>query len=299
MFDLTARRTAKREPIGFFRWVLPRLDPSLTFVGWLDARTAPPTPETELTCDALAEFAFVDRSEEPWIVVTEFQTEPKADDLERLLEYMLRFRRERRVPFDPRLKYQVGGVLLNLTGPPQLDALAMTLPGMPECGLNGRVVRVALREEDAAGLLQRIETGEVSRCVLPWLALMRGSGEPAIIEEWKRIADLEPDVRLRLEYAADALMFAELPGVWHQWRQGLEGWNVKVSQQVLEWQAEAELKTRRIDLLRVLKALCGAEIPADVASGIQSCEDAEQISRWFDAALKVKSYEEFRAAIAS
>src|SRR2546421_6163493 len=125
MFDLTARRAAKREPVGFFRWALPRLDPALAFARWLDARTVPPPPETELTCDALAEFAAAERPEEPWILVAEFQTEPKTDDLERLLEYMLRFRRERRPASDPRLKYQVGGVLLNLTGPPQPDSLAM------------------------------------------------------------------------------------------------------------------------------------------------------------------------------
>ncbi len=84
MFDVTARRTGKREPVGFFRWTLPRLDPALAFAGWLDARTAPLPPETELTCDALAEFAFAGRPEEPWIFVTEFQTEPRSDDLERV-----------------------------------------------------------------------------------------------------------------------------------------------------------------------------------------------------------------------
>src|SRR5438067_7150029 len=116
---------AKHEPVGFFRWVLPRLDPALAFVGWLDARTVPQHPEGELICDALAEFATAGRPEEPWIFVTEFQTEPKEDDLERALEYMLRFRRERRPSSDPRLKYRVVGLLLNLTGPAQPDLLAM------------------------------------------------------------------------------------------------------------------------------------------------------------------------------
>lgn len=59
--DHTARRAAKREAAGFFRWLLPRLDPTLTFAGWLDARTAPPPPESELTCDVFAEFHSTDR----------------------------------------------------------------------------------------------------------------------------------------------------------------------------------------------------------------------------------------------
>jgi hypothetical protein len=159
-FDTTARRAAKREPLGFFRWTLPRLDPAVVFAGWLDARTVPPREESELTCDALAAFRAADRPEEPWIVVAEFQTEPRHDDLERLIEYALRFRRERRPTSDPRLKYLVGGLLLNLTGPQQPDTLAMPMPGMPEYALGAgcSVWRCAMR----------------TRC-RPWLGWRRGS----------------------------------------------------------------------------------------------------------------------------
>ncbi|HWG44504.1 MAG TPA: hypothetical protein VN688_17120 [Gemmataceae bacterium] len=191
VFDHTAGRAAKREPAGFFRWVLPRLDPTLAFAGWLDTRTAPSPPESELTCDVLAEFLAKDRPEQPWVFVTEFQTEPRGDDLELALEYALRFRRERRPIWDGRLKYLVGGVLLNLTGPLQTDAFSMAMPGLTEFSLSGRVVRLAVREEDAATTLTRVASEELSRCVLPWVMLMRGSGEPAIIEEWKRLADLK------------------------------------------------------------------------------------------------------------
>ena len=83
----------------------------------------------------------MNRPEEPWVIVAEFQTEPRGDDLERALEYALRFRRERRPTWDQRLKYLVGGVLLNLTGPRQPDVLSMPLPGMTEFGLGARVVR--------------------------------------------------------------------------------------------------------------------------------------------------------------
>jgi hypothetical protein len=297
IFDVTARRTAKRAPVDFFRWVLPRLDPALSFLGWLDARTVPAPDESELTCDALAEFDFADRPQEPWIVVSEFQTEPRADDLERLLEYMLRFRRERRPTSDPRLKYQVAGVLLNLTGPGQPGTLAMRLPGMAEFGLSRRVVRLAVREEDAAASLARIAAGELSRAVLPWISLMRGGGEPGIIEEWKRLADLEPDLRLRLEYAADALIFADLRSVWHAWKKSLEGWNVRVSQQVLEWQTEAKVEVQRENLVRVLEKHCKAPVPIDLAKAIEETEDMSVLRRWFDSALDVGTFDEFRAAI--
>lgn len=301
VFDHTARRAAKREPVGFFRWLLSRLDPALAFAGWLDTRTAPPPPESELTCDVLAEFLAQNRPEQPWVLVIEFQTEPRGDDLERILEYALRFRRERRPTWDPRLKYLVGGVLLNLTGPPQTDALSMTLPGLPEFGLAGRVVRLALREEDAVATLTRVASGELSRCVLPWVALMRGSGEPAAIEEWKRLADLEPDQQVRLDYAVDALLFAELADIRGQWKQALEGWNVRVSQQVLEWQnearAEGELKRQRANLLLALETRGKGPVPSDLAETIQTTADMELLSRWFQAALKANSFDEFRTAV--
>jgi hypothetical protein len=296
-FDVTARGTAKREPVGFFRWVLPRLDPALSFVGWLDARTAPQPPETELTCDALAEFATAGRPEEPWIFVTEFQLEPKENDLERTLEYMLRFRRERRPTSDPRLKYQVGGVLLHLTGPAQPDLLAMPLPGMTEFGLGGRVVRMALREEDAAATLTRVASGKLSRCVLPWVSLMRGGGGPAVIEEWKRVADLEPDHQVRLQYAAGAWLFAELPDVQVQWGRALEGWNVRESQLVLEWQAEARVENQRANVLRLLEKRCKGPVPSDLAQAVQAAQDMDLLLRWFDVAAEASSFDEFRAAM--
>jgi hypothetical protein len=133
--------------------------------------------------------------------------------------------------------------------------------------------------------------------VLPWVALMQGGGAAGVIEEWKRLADLEPDPRIRLEYAGDALVFAELPGVWNDWKGALEGWNVRVSQQVLEWQAEARVEAHRTSLLRVLEGLHGAKVPADVVSHLQASNDPEQLLRWLDAAVKTKSYDEFRAAI--
>jgi hypothetical protein len=297
VYDHTARRAAKREPVGFFRWLLPRLDPAFEFAGWLDTRTAPMPPEFELTCDVLAEFRARDRPEEPWVLVIEFQTEPRSDDLERALEYALRFRRERRPKSDEQLKYLVGGVLLNLTGPPQADALSMPLPGLTEFGLAGRVVRLAVREEDAAVTLARVASAELNPCVLPWVALMRSCGEPAIIEEWKRLADLEPNVQVRLDYAVDALIFAELSGVWQQWKQALEGWNVRVSQQVQEWQNEAELKRQRANLLRALEMRGKGPVPSDLAEAIQATGDMDLLSRWFDAALQANSFDEFRAAV--
>jgi hypothetical protein len=59
----------------------------------------------------------------------------------------------------------------------------MALPGLSDYSVNARVVRLAVREESAAATLERIAVGTLSRGVLPWVALMKGSGEPANLTE--------------------------------------------------------------------------------------------------------------------
>jgi hypothetical protein len=117
-----------------------------------------------------------------------------------------------------------------------------------------------------------------------------------VIEEWKRLADLEPDPRIRLEYAVDALIFAELSGVWSEWKTALEGWNVRESQQVLEWIAEGEVKAQRANVLRLLEKRCKAPVPSDLAATIQATQDMSLLTRCFDAAAEASSFEEFRTA---
>lgn len=149
----------------------------------------------------------------------------------------------------------------------------------------------------------RIAAGELSRCVLPWVSLMKGGGESAVLDEWKRLADLEPDLQVRLQYATDALVFAELPGVWPAWKQALEGWNVRVSQQVLEWQAEArveaELRLQRANILRLVEKRFQTTLPRDLVEALQGTEDLNTLSRWLDASAVSDNLDDFRAAVQS
>jgi hypothetical protein len=78
-----------------------------------------------------------------------------------------------------------------------------------------------------------------------------------------------------------------------EWQQALESWNVLESQQVKEWQAEA----RRADLLHVLKVRFEKEVPADIVAAVQALSDWDELSRWFDAALKAESLDAFRAVV--
>jgi hypothetical protein len=90
-----------------------------------------------------------------------------------------------------------------------------------------------------------------------------------------------------------AMVFA---GWLAAWQHALEGWNVKVSQQILEWQAEARVETRQADLLRLLEKRWKAPVPKEVAEAIQGAQDTEVLLRWFDAAVEAGTFDAFRAA---
>lgn len=297
VFDQTARRVAKRDGAGFFRWALPDLDPALTFVGWNDARTAPQAGHKELTLDAVGEFANAVRPEEPWLFVVEFKAEPKGDDVEQLLEYVIRCRRDRRPEAGPRLKYSVGGVLIDLTGKRTADTLNMPVPGLAGAGLSFRCAYRTLAAEDAVTVLAGIASGQTARTVLPWVPLMRGAGTVPVVEEWKRLASTEPRADLWGEYAADARAFADLADVLIQWDPTLREFNMRESKVVLEWQAEAKAETQRADLLLALEVRGRGPVPDDLRKKIETTTDVSKLAAWFRAALSVNSFDEFREAI--
>ena len=133
-FDQAARYTAKLDPPAFLRWLLPGLDPALAFRGWLDTRTLPFPGEPDRTCDTVAELldaAYIGRL---WALIVEFQSEPDPEILERLLEYMIRLRREVRHGSDRRERYVTAAVLLNLTGPRKRTCWTWCCRVRPRCG---------------------------------------------------------------------------------------------------------------------------------------------------------------------
>jgi hypothetical protein len=92
---------------------------------------------------------------------------------------------------------------------------------------------------------------------------------------------------------------------WLIWRDALEGWNVRQSQQVLEWQAEArkeglregELTGQRTALLRTLRVRFKRKVPARISAAIADLNDLDELAKWLDAALTADSWEAFRTAV--
>jgi hypothetical protein len=197
----------------------------------------------------------------------------------------------------------VGGILVNLTGKPRRRRISMVLATQPDVSHRFSVVTRILAADSAEQTLQAIAAGRLQRCVLPWVPLMQGGAESGIIQEWLRVAEGETEESLRADYGALAVVFAELAGCRDVWRQALEEWNVQRSQQVLEWQREAQQRTEieltRAHLLEALRARSGAEVPEDLASAVAAMTDFDELSRWFRLALRVDSLDAFRAAVQS
>lgn len=169
------------------------------------------------------------------------------------------------------------------------------MPARPrsEVGLRLRIVLRTLREEDAAATLDAIAAGTVARCLLPWIPLMRGAGEAAIIEKWKELAAAEADVNYRADCGYMAWTFAGLTNHFNLWDQGLKGWNM------IEWPVfrRVRVETTREDLLRALRLRYPTPIAPELAETIKASTDLDELRRWFDAACTAPDLNAFRAAI--
>jgi hypothetical protein len=193
-------------------------------------------------------------------------------------------------------RYQVAGIVVNLTARGR-SSRDMTLG---DTGLRTHlaIIDCDMADKKARTVLDGIAAGTVSRCLLPWIVLMHGGDEPGTIERWKELASAEPDERRRAEYAGLALVFAEAAERKEIWKEALKEWNVKLSQQVLEWQAEAhaegQAKGQAEALLQMLEVRFSSAIPADLAAEIRGVRDVEQLKKGIAAAFAANSLEEFR-----
>jgi hypothetical protein len=304
-FDQAARYTIRNlDAVGQFRWLLREAVRHWRWTGWLDTQTVPFPGEPERRIDTVAALARIAEDRPPVAAVVEFQTRPVGEMLERVAEYALRLRRELPYQTQPRVPYDVVGVVVNLTGPPQEDTWSMAPPDFGPLALHFTAGVRTLRDLDAAALLADVEAGRESPGLLAWVPLMRGADEAAVVAQWRRLAERESDSRRRGDYGGIARVFAELTKRQEVWRTGLEGWNMEVSQVVLEWQAQALARgraeglalARREDMLRILRTRFKMEVPADLAAAVQAQTDPAVLDRWFDVALTEDSMAKVRAA---
>jgi hypothetical protein len=292
-FDKAARYMAKQDAPNFFRWLWRHAATPLRFHSWLDARRLALPVEGDLTCDTVGAFHLAGQAELSHALIVEFMAESRSNTLDRLLAYVVRARTEPVAAKGQVLPPQLGGVVINLTGPVQARAVQTTFPGVPECNWGFGVLQRTLRDESAADTLSDIAAGRTTRWLLPWIPLMQGGAEMSIMEQWKAVALTEPDAQVRSTLGGFALLFAHLADRGELWKQALEGWDMRTSRVVDVWHNEGQLEARRDDLVVLLEKRFGP-LPKELLQRIQAQADVALLKTALQQVLDINSLDELR-----
>src|SRR5207302_1909019 len=124
-----------------------------------------------------------DDNQRPWAIVVEFNIEPDAVMFGRLLGYLGPLWIEEKPSNERGDRFEIGAVVVNLTG----VGTSSRTSSWPNAGMESRL---AIRERNLANMtaevvLKQIADGTVPRSVLPWIPLMQGGNDSAMIDKWK------------------------------------------------------------------------------------------------------------------
>jgi hypothetical protein len=177
------------DSVEFLGWVLNLAPDQFRFREWLDPRKISLPGEPDRTGDTVASIENVAQGGVPWAIAIEFQGDPHSLMFSRALIYMASVWSNSKPDDERGSRYQVGFVVVNLTG----AGRAGREMSWPEAGMNlaFQPVERNLEQESADELLSAIESGSRSKCLLPWIPLMRGADEIASVTRWKTLADTE------------------------------------------------------------------------------------------------------------
>ena len=296
-YDKASRYMIKQDPPGVFRWLWRHADTPLQFHSWLDARRLALPDEGDLTCDTVAAFHLTGQAELSHALIVEFMAESRSNTLDRLLAYVLRARTEPPAAAGQALPPQLGGVVINLTGPAQVRAVKATFPGVRQCHWRFGVLQRTLRKESAADTLADIATGRTTPWLLPWIPLMEGGSKMGRIQQWTQVALTEPNAEVRLRLGAFALVFARMVHRDELWKQALRDWDMRNLQEVDYWhnegRVEGQLEVRRDDLVALLEKRFGS-LPQELLERIQALSDEARLKAALQQVLDLHSLDELQ-----
>jgi hypothetical protein len=296
-YDKAGRYLIKRDPLGFFRWLLRRV---AAFHAWIDTRRHTLPDQGDLTNDLVAAFRV---GEEFEALCVELQAESEGGSASRLLlGYVPRLLTEPAAPGSLVLK-AAGGIVVNLTGPEQTAGVEHRPTIAPNCSLTGTIGQRTLRAEDAAATLSEITAGTISRWLLAWLPLMQRGADPVIIEGWKQEALRTPQIRDQGILAGLTLTFATLDGTQEVWERSLEGFDVVKSPYLEELRekvrtlarAEGKAEGLREAVLRLGRQRFGKVAPRKQKGQLQAITDLDQLKRILDRIHAVDSWDDLLA----
>ncbi|MGL4553162.1 MAG: hypothetical protein ACRC33_18510 [Gemmataceae bacterium] len=226
----------------------------------------------------------------------EFQVQPDPLMFGRLLIYLGTLSIERQPGPERGSRYELGAAVINLTGTTRsLPASAGSVwPGQTPMGCGLTACERHLAGERAEETLEAVAGGRYDRVLMPWVPLMAGGSDPAVIARLSELAGQEPDARRRAGLGYDLLVFAEKADDPGAWKKALEGWSMVKSQWMEETRAEGRAEGRQNTVLELIAELTGSAAPADVVEKVRTCADPAQLRAWTVAAARADSLERFR-----
>jgi hypothetical protein len=245
--DKAGRYLVKRDSAGFFHYLLG--NPRVSFRAWIDARRVALPDQHDLTNDLVA---VLESNGVLEAVCLELEAEARADAVTRSLEYQTRLWMEPAGPGSLKVSC-VFGAVLDLTGRSPTREFSLRSELAPGCGLKLTVLRRHLADDKAANLVADVTAGTVSPWLLPWVPLMAGGGESAIIGRWLDEAERRfTKARDQADVGSLTRVFAALAGCRPAWDLALRGWNMKTSPIFDEVRAESREEGRAEGERRIL-----------------------------------------------
>lgn len=227
----------------------------------------------------------------------EFQIEPDAEILGRILDHLAAIWKHERPDPGRGSRYCVGAAVVNLTGRVRCSQEM----NWPRAGLKThvRVIERNLQDERADEQLGRIEAGQTSRNLLPFIALIHGGDNASIIQRWVAAAKAEPDEKRRSDYAGFASIFAERVGRKAVWEGPLKKeMNVTESPWLNECIAKGEARGRiigaRATVLRQASRRFGAP-SAEQGAALNAITDCERLERVSDRVIEAANWDDLLA----
>jgi hypothetical protein len=298
-YDQNARYAVRRiHLMGALRFLIGEpIWSAWRWKGWLDTQSVPFPGEPDRRFDTAF---WLDRPKgdaPPLAVVIEFMSRPRQEALERLCEYTLRVRRELPLQRDPLVRFDVVGILVNLTGEMASGQWGMT--PLDTCGL-GLSVQLGLRNLatiSAHEVLAGVRPGQLARVALVWVPLMAGADEPGVATDWAELAGAELDAVRHADLGGVARVFVELADRRRIWGPVLEGWNVERSQFLDEVREAERVLVSRAAVVRVLRRRLGGELPAELGEVVQQQKDLTTLEQWLDQVATISSLAEARGVL--
>ncbi len=291
-YDIACRRMVKSDARAFLRWLFKQFDKVARHRGWVDTRRLPFPDKPDQTGDLVFEIEALLKAQPLWALALEFQIEPDPEMFGRMMVYLGTLWRERRPDRNPGDRYQLASCVINLTGSSKSHPVSASFvwPGPDRVEVILNVREVFLAEESAQEVLDGVASGLYDRALLPWVPLMLGGSDEAVIKRWADLAGQEPDGRRKAGFGYHALVFAEKCADPGAWRKALEGWGMIRSETMEKTRGEERAET----LVETLALVTGQEVPEELSTKIRACTDRSQLRAWLAVAVKAESLEQFR-----